>query len=204
MIYLIDYADRFAISAVLPSIAQEFALDDAQLGLVSGSLFLGLALLVKLTSPGPVLYRQARLGRDNRSFDMLKFRTMRVDAEQESGPVWTVENDPRRTPIGTFLRRFSLDELPQLINVLAGDMSLVGPRPPIPPVSRLMAVFLVASRGSRYSTALSATTPRRFCSRPYLPSRARMSVPSTRSGHSSPSRARPGFGRLQARGAPAD
>jgi lipopolysaccharide/colanic/teichoic acid biosynthesis glycosyltransferase len=82
-----------------------------------------------VTSPGPVLYRQARLGRDNQAFDMMKFRTMRVDAEQESGPVWTVENDPRRTPIGTFLRRFSLDELPQVFNVLSGDMSLVGPRP---------------------------------------------------------------------------
>ena len=88
-----------------------------------------LAILVKLGSPGPVLYRQARLGRDNRSFEMLKFRTMRVDAEQESGPVWTVENDPRRTAMGTFLRRFSLDELPQVFNVLRGDMSLVGPRP---------------------------------------------------------------------------
>lgn len=92
-------------------------------------VLLVLALLVKLTSPGPVLYRQARLGRDNRTFDMLKFRTMKVNAEQDSGPVWTVENDPRRTPIGSFLRRFSLDELPQLFNVLRGDMSLVGPRP---------------------------------------------------------------------------
>jgi exopolysaccharide biosynthesis polyprenyl glycosylphosphotransferase len=92
-------------------------------------VLLVLALAVKLTSPGPVLFRQARLGRDNRTFDMLKFRTMRVGAEQESGPVWTVENDPRRTPIGTFLRRFSIDELPQVFNVLRGDMSLVGPRP---------------------------------------------------------------------------
>ncbi len=88
-----------------------------------------ISILVKIASPGPVLYRQTRLGRDNRSFEMLKFRTMRVDAEQESGPVWTVENDPRRTAIGSFLRRFSLDELPQVFNVLRGDMSLVGPRP---------------------------------------------------------------------------
>ncbi|RKZ10200.1 undecaprenyl-phosphate glucose phosphotransferase [bacterium] len=88
-----------------------------------------LTLLVKLTSSGPVLYRQARLGRDNESFDMMKFRTMRVDAESESGPVWTVADDPRRTIIGSFLRRFSLDELPQVFNVLAGHMSLVGPRP---------------------------------------------------------------------------
>jgi exopolysaccharide biosynthesis polyprenyl glycosylphosphotransferase len=96
---------------------------------VLAPVLLLLALLVKLSSPGPVLFRQARLGRDNRAFEMLKFRTMRVDAESESGPVWTAENDPRRTAIGTFLRRFSLDELPQLFNVLAGDMSLVGPRP---------------------------------------------------------------------------
>lgn len=92
-------------------------------------LLLVLAILVKLGSPGPILYRQERLGRDNRRFQMLKFRTMRVDAEDDSGPVWTKENDPRRTRIGSFLRRFSLDELPQLINVLRGDMSLVGPRP---------------------------------------------------------------------------
>jgi exopolysaccharide biosynthesis polyprenyl glycosylphosphotransferase len=88
-----------------------------------------LALLVKLSSPGPVFYRQARVGRDGREFQMLKFRSMRTDAEQKSGPVWTVENDPRITPLGRFLRRFSLDELPQIWNVLVGDMSLVGPRP---------------------------------------------------------------------------
>lgn len=88
-----------------------------------------IALLVKLGSPGPVLYRQKRLGRDNVTFRMLKFRTMHVNAESDSGPVWTVENDPRRTLIGGFLRRFSLDELPQIFNVLRGDMALVGPRP---------------------------------------------------------------------------
>lgn len=92
-------------------------------------LLLVLAALVKFSSPGPVLYRQKRLGRDNRVFHMLKFRTMRSDAESDSGPVWTVAGDPRRTKIGTFFRRLSLDELPQLLNVLRGDMSLVGPRP---------------------------------------------------------------------------
>lgn len=97
--------------------------------LLLSPLLLLLAALVKLSSPGPVLFRQDRLGRDNREFGMLKFRTMRVDAEAESGPVWTVEGDPRKTAIGSFLRRFSLDELPQLWNVLRGDMSLVGPRP---------------------------------------------------------------------------
>ncbi len=101
----------------------------ALLLLLSAPLLLLLALLVKIGSPGPVLYRQERLGRDNRRFQMLKFRTMRVDAEKATGPVWTSEDDPRRTRIGSFLRRFSLDELPQLWNVLKGDMSLVGPRP---------------------------------------------------------------------------
>ncbi len=97
--------------------------------LLLSPLLLLIAILVKLNSRGPVLYRQERLGRDNRAFAMLKFRTMRVDAETDSGPVWTVENDPRRTWTGRVLRRFSLDELPQLWNVLKGDMSMVGPRP---------------------------------------------------------------------------
>ncbi len=92
-------------------------------------LYAALALLVRLSSPGPVFYRQARVGRDGREFQMLKFRTMRADAEAGSGPVWTVAGDPRVTGIGRVLRRFSLDELPQLWNVLRGDMSLVGPRP---------------------------------------------------------------------------
>ena len=99
-------------------------------GLLALAPLLGLlALLVRLSSPGPILYRQDRVGRDGRQFRMLKFRSMRVDAEAASGPVWTVERDPRVTPIGRVLRRFSLDELPQLWNVLRGDMSLVGPRP---------------------------------------------------------------------------
>ena len=97
--------------------------------LLLSPLMLLIAILVKLNSRGPVLYRQERLGRDNQPFSMLKFRTMRTDAETESGPVWTVENDPRRTWTGRILRRFSLDELPQLWNVLTGDMSMVGPRP---------------------------------------------------------------------------
>jgi exopolysaccharide biosynthesis polyprenyl glycosylphosphotransferase len=92
-------------------------------------LLLLLALLVKLSSRGPVFYKQARVGRDGREFEMLKFRSMRTDAEQKTGPVWTTEDDPRVTPIGKVLRRYSLDELPQLWNVLRGDMSLVGPRP---------------------------------------------------------------------------
>lgn len=91
-----------------------------------------IAAAVKLSSPGPVFYRQERCGLNGKPFLMLKFRTMHVDAEQYSGPVWAVKNDPRRTWLGTFLRQSSLDELPQLINVLKGDMSLVGPRPERP------------------------------------------------------------------------
>jgi exopolysaccharide biosynthesis polyprenyl glycosylphosphotransferase len=88
-----------------------------------------LAVGVKLSSPGPVLYRQERVGRDGRVFGMLKFRTMRTDAETRSGPVWAQADDPRTTRLGRVLRRWSLDELPQFWNVLRGDMSLVGPRP---------------------------------------------------------------------------
>jgi Undecaprenyl-phosphate glucose phosphotransferase len=92
-------------------------------------LMLAIAVLTKLTSPGPVFYRQPRTGLGGHSFSMLKFRTMAVDAEAATGPVWTARKDPRCTPLGRFLRRYSLDELPQLWNVLRGDMSLVGPRP---------------------------------------------------------------------------
>jgi exopolysaccharide biosynthesis polyprenyl glycosylphosphotransferase len=95
-------------------------------------LWLVLAALIKGSSPGPVFFRQERVGRDNRSFMVFKFRTMRQDAEADTGPVWAQKDDPRRTAVGAWLRRTSLDELPQLLNVLRGDMSLVGPRPERP------------------------------------------------------------------------
>ena len=95
-------------------------------------LFLVLGIAVKVTSPGPVFHRQVRVGRDRRPFSMIKFRSMRADAEKETGPVWAQANDPRRTTFGSFLRKWSLDELPQLWNVCTGDMSLVGPRPERP------------------------------------------------------------------------
>ncbi len=94
--------------------------------------FLLISLGVLLTSGRPILYSQERMGLDGRVFSMLKFRTMVVDAEHASGPVWTAEEDSRRTGFGGFLRSMSLDELPQLWNVLRGDMSLVGPRPERP------------------------------------------------------------------------
>ncbi len=91
-----------------------------------------IAFLIKLDSAGPVFFAQERMGLDGKRFMMLKFRSMRVDAEKETGPVWTTADDNRRTRLGTFIRRFSIDELPQLINVILGDMSLVGPRPERP------------------------------------------------------------------------
>jgi len=99
---------------------------------VVAPLMLAIAALVKLTSRGPALFSQERMGLDGRVFRVWKFRTMRTDAEESSGPVWAVADDPRRTPIGGVLRRLSLDELPQLLNVLRGEMSLVGPRPERP------------------------------------------------------------------------
>jgi Undecaprenyl-phosphate glucose phosphotransferase len=100
--------------------------------IVLSPLFAVLAVLIKRSSPGPVFYRQERCGLNGKPFWMLKFRTMRADAETATGPVWAVRDDPRRTRLGAFLRRTSLDELPQLINVLRGEMSLVGPRPERP------------------------------------------------------------------------
>lgn len=100
------------------------------------------ALAIRLSSPGPILYRSTRLGKNGRPFTFLKFRSMVVDAHENrrtllhlneaDGPVFKLANDPRVTPVGSFIRRTSIDELPQLVNVLRGEMSLVGPRPPIP------------------------------------------------------------------------
>ena len=91
-----------------------------------------ITLLVRLTSSGPAIYGQERMGLDGRIFRALKFRSMRLDAESQTGAVWASENDERRTKFGIFLRKYSLDELPQLFNVFKGEMSLVGPRPERP------------------------------------------------------------------------
>lgn len=105
-------------------------------------VFAGIALAIRLTSSGPALFVQTRIGRDGRPFRMIKFRTMRVGAEAlvpflravncADGPLFKVRNDPRVTRVGRVLRRYSVDELPQLVNVVLGSMSLVGPRPPLP------------------------------------------------------------------------
>ena len=95
-------------------------------------VFLITAIWVKLDSPGPLIYRQERVGLHNQTFWMYKFRSMEIQPEAEEKKAWTVKNDPRVTAIGRFMRRTSLDELPQLFNILKGDMSLVGPRPERP------------------------------------------------------------------------
>jgi exopolysaccharide biosynthesis polyprenyl glycosylphosphotransferase len=110
--------------------------------LVLWPVLLVLAVAVKLTSSGPVLFRQTRCGLGGRKFTLYKFRSMQADADlrreelaalnEVDGPVFKIKNDPRCTPIGRFMRKFSLDELPQLVNILRGDMSFVGPRPPLP------------------------------------------------------------------------
>jgi Undecaprenyl-phosphate glucose phosphotransferase len=112
----------------------------SSLGLVILSpVFLVVAVLVKLTSRGPVFYRQERMGMDGHRFSMVKFRTMVRDAEEETGPVMSRPGDPRMTRVGRFLRKLSLDELPQLINVFKGEMSLIGPRPERPEFVREFA-----------------------------------------------------------------
>jgi exopolysaccharide biosynthesis polyprenyl glycosylphosphotransferase len=105
-------------------------------------LLLMVAVVVRVTSPGPAIFRQTRSGRSGKPFTCYKFRTMENGAEQRkqellafnemSGPVFKIQNDPRVTPVGRWLRKLSIDELPQLVNVLRGEMSLVGPRPPLP------------------------------------------------------------------------
>jgi exopolysaccharide biosynthesis polyprenyl glycosylphosphotransferase len=99
---------------------------------VASPLYAALAIAIKATSRGPVFFSQERVGADGARFRIYKFRTMRTDAEAITGPVWAVENDPRTTSLGKWLRRTSLDEIPQFWNVLKGDMSLVGPRPERP------------------------------------------------------------------------
>ncbi len=99
---------------------------------VSLPLLLIITILIKLSSPGPVIFRQERVGLHNRNFYMYKFRSMELQPEQDEKKAWTIKDDPRVTPIGKILRKTSLDELPQLFNILKGDMSLVGPRPERP------------------------------------------------------------------------
>lgn len=102
-------------------------------------VMLATALAVRLTSPGPVLFRQVRSGKNNVPFVLYKFRSMYVDAESRTGAVWAQENDPRVTPVGRAIRKYRLDELPQLFNVLRGEMAIVGPRPERPEFIQILA-----------------------------------------------------------------
>jgi sugar transferase (PEP-CTERM system associated) len=127
------FSDGFRMSAGLMVARRTlFLLTSFSLLLLSLPLLPLIALLVRLTSPGPVLYRQKRVGRNGVVFHCYKFRTMWADAEADTGPTWAGDDDPRITPVGRWLRRMRLDELPQLWNVLRGDMNVVGPRPERP------------------------------------------------------------------------
>jgi lipopolysaccharide/colanic/teichoic acid biosynthesis glycosyltransferase len=137
-----DLAAHRAMNLVLAAVALFVALP----------LLLLIAIAIKLTSRGPVFYMQERVGLDRRTsgvkpaesrrsrdlggqpFTIYKFRTMRVDAEAQSGAVWATQNDPRVTPVGRFLRQYRLDEIPQLLNVMRGEMNIVGPRPERPTI----------------------------------------------------------------------
>ena len=114
-----------------------FDLIGASVGMVILAIsFIPVAIAIKLTSKGPVFYQQLRVGKFTPTkvdlIHVLKYRTMYIDAESRSGATWATENDPRITPVGRFLRKTRLDELPQFINVIKGDMSLIGPRPERP------------------------------------------------------------------------
>lgn len=112
----------------------------AALLLIPGLPMIGLlVLIVRLESRGPGIFRQVRVGRRGKTFTMYKIRTMRIDAEAKSGPTWAVENDPRLTRVGRFIRAVHLDELPQLLNVLKGEMALVGPRPERPEFTGMLS-----------------------------------------------------------------
>ena len=127
------FSDGFRKTLALRTAKRALDIVAATAGLiVAAPVLLIVALLVKLTSRGPALYHQMRVGQHGRTFTVHKFRSMRVDAEAQTGAVWAASNDARVTPIGRFLRKSRLDELPQLWNVLSGEMSLVGPRPERP------------------------------------------------------------------------
>jgi exopolysaccharide biosynthesis polyprenyl glycosylphosphotransferase len=127
------FSEGFRRSRLQEAIKRVFDLVFATVGLIlSLPIMLAVAAAVRLESRGPVIYRQVRVGRMNRNFDVLKFRSMVENAEGANGAQWAAENDPRVTRIGQFLRKYRLDELPQFFNVIRGEMSFVGPRPERP------------------------------------------------------------------------
>ncbi|MCG0239356.1 MAG: sugar transferase [Firmicutes bacterium] len=138
--HLTKLGDRPLLSVRPPAVQLEYQLlkrlFDVSVALVLlvifAPLFLIIPIAIRLDSAGPIFYRQERVGQGGRRFTILKFRTMVKDAERFTGPVWACQNDPRVTRVGRILRATRLDELPQLLNILKGDMSLVGPRPERP------------------------------------------------------------------------
>jgi len=133
------FSDGFRTHARMTAIQRAYSFVAAFIGMVLVLPVMAVvAILVKISSKGPVLFRQERVGKNGKVFDLLKFRSMRADAEVASGPVWTIDNDPRVTAVGGVLRKFHLDELPQLWNILRGDMNIVGPRPERPEFMKLL------------------------------------------------------------------
>jgi sugar transferase (PEP-CTERM system associated) len=127
------FSDGFRSGLVVNALKRAFdVVVSAAILMLTGPLLLITALAVKLESPGPILYRQERVGFRERTFTLLKFRSMRVDAERDGMPQWAAQRDPRVTRIGALIRKVRIDELPQLFNVLRGDMSFIGPRPERP------------------------------------------------------------------------
>jgi len=127
------FSDGFKIKKSKKIVKRAMDLVFSIIGLIlTVPIYLIFSLLIRLDSPGPVLYRQERIGENGKRFSLLKFRSMRLDAEADLGPVWAQDDDARITRIGKFLRRTRIDELPQLFNVLKGEMSFVGPRPERP------------------------------------------------------------------------
>jgi sugar transferase (PEP-CTERM system associated) len=127
------FSDGFRRSTLILILKRALDLACAILGLIlSLPIMLLVALVIRLDSPGPVIYRQRRVGLRGKCFDVLKFRSMRTDAETGTGAQWAVQNDPRVTRVGRWLRQYRIDELPQFVNVIQGEMSFVGPRPERP------------------------------------------------------------------------
>jgi sugar transferase (PEP-CTERM system associated) len=127
------YSNGFRVTSLMRIQKRIFDIVFSAIGLLCAApIFPLVAMVVKFDSPGPVFFRQVRIGAGEKEFQVLKFRTMRQDAEKDTGAVWAQQNDPRITRCGQFLRKSRLDEIPQLINVLCGDMSFVGPRPERP------------------------------------------------------------------------
>jgi len=127
------FTDGFARSTVTLILKRAIDLASGIVGLaISAPLMLLVAIAIRLDSKGPIIFRQTRVGLRGKCFELLKFRSMRVDAEDGTGARWAIANDPRVTRVGRFLRKYRLDELPQFVNVIKGEMSLVGPRPERP------------------------------------------------------------------------